>query len=502
MATQFDKTLDALLAAKDADLMTKLKSEGYERVNADELDLSEVETVEDAAMVCGVRTYEVLRDRWLSLMNNNGMTDEELRRFNFTREGFKPRDVKQAIHDMAEAFAEMMKEAQDSVKKQLAGKAGIDVADVMSRIQFPQIMKRVIELPMMMPVEPVYNILPLFRKLAVPDMFGDVARFSFPVVGTLLEPHEMGEDSEAQEKDLDIAGGAMVAKFGKIGVAFKYSEDFNKFKNFDWFGLVLNACRQALAREKERRAYIAISTNGTTVINNQGRFGFSSTVVGGTVASAGTGVDGLRNGTHVLQDLFYMMTSFNDDGMFPDTILLSPRAWLIWAQSPEMRAFAFQNGIPQMWQMPQGEFGRVKQHEVFGGLLGAHGDHPRGSTTYTPHPTNMLPLPMRIVVNPQVTSGTDGSTEYTHAHVLDVATGIGYLMQAQEVMMSSWTDPEHDLEKVRFTERYAFGVLQDNLTIRHMKFLKTREIGVDARDKIMFSINWAGGVGGPHIGNV
>lgn len=198
-----------------------------------------------------------------------------------------------------------------------------------------------------------------------------------------------------------------------------------------------------------------------------------------------------------------MMTSFNDDGLMPDTIVLSPRAWLIWAQSPEMRAFAWQHGMPQMWQQPQGQFGKATEHEVFGGLLGPSPDHPRGSTAYTPPPSQPAsPLPLRVVVSPFVNSGTDNSIEYTDAHVLDVSTGIGYLMQAQEVMMSQWNDPEHDLEKIRFTERYAYGVLQDSTTIRHMKFLKTREIGVDARDQMMFTVNWAGGVGGPHLGNV
>ena len=494
---KFLETLDAKLAAKDVDFMSELKSRGLVLTKDHKIDL-DVADEDELSLNVGVYVYETLRDRWLSLMYNGGLTDDEARINRLVRTAKKGRDIKKAMQDMMEAFQELYKEAETSVKDQVGD--GINVKDVMSRIQFPQIMQRIIELPMMMPLEPVYNLQPLFKRMNVPDMFGDVARFHFPIMGT-LEAHEMGEDAEAQEKDLDIAGGHMLAKFGKIGVAFRYSEDFNNFKNFDWFGLVLAACRQSLAREKERRAYAALATNGQTVINNQGRFGFSGAVVGGTVPSAGTGVDGLRNGTHVLQDLWYMMTQFTEQGLWPDTIVLSPRAWIIWAQSPEMRAFAFQNGIPQMWQMPQGQFGRATEHELFNGIFGPNADHPRGSTSFTPNPTQHLPLPLRIVVNPQVESGTDGAIEYTHAHVLDVATGIGYLMQAQEVMMSQWTDFEHDMEKIRFTERYAFGVLQDNDTIKHMKFLKTKELGVDAHDRLVYSINWSGGAGGPQLGN-
>lgn len=504
MPDNFYEMLDARLADADSKVASKLVDHGWERTG-NFLDLPEVADEDEVALAANVYAYKEVRDIWSSLFRNDGLTDVERARFTFFKNAKgRGRSISEAMKDMATTLEEI----KDEINAKIQEKAKADpkfkelnVRDVMSRIQFPQIMQRVIELPMMMPLEPAYVLQPLFKRVSVPDMFGDAARFQFPILGALTA-HEMGEDAEVQEKDLDIAGGAMVTKFGKVGVGFKYSQDFNQFKNFDWFGLVLSACRQALAREKERRAYLAISGKGSTVINNQGRFGFSGAAVGGTVGTAGTGIDGLRNGTHVLQDLFYMMTSFNEDGLFPDTIVLSPRAWLIWAQSPEMRAFAWQHGMPQMWQMPQGQFGKATNYELFGGLLGPQPDHPRGSTTFTPHPTNMLPLPMRIVVSPFVTSGTDNGIEYSHAHMLDVATGIGFLMQAQEITMANWTDPEHDLEKVRFVERYGFGVLQDSTTIRHMKFLKTREIGMDARDKLVYSVNWAGGVGGPHLGNV
>lgn len=502
MTDKFKEILEQKLADADLDLTGDLHDAGWEKKGNDLVLPSEVEDIDELAVAANVFVYKEIRNIWDQMFRNDGMTDSERERYAFFRNIEKRvgRGIGEAMKDMRETFDEIA----DEIGEKLVVKygEGFPVRDVMSRIQFPQIMQRIIELPMMVPLEPVYVLQPLFKRISVPDMFGDAARFQFPILGALTA-HELGEDAEVQEKDLDIAGGTMVAKFGKVGVGFKFSQDFNTFKNFDWFGLILSACRQALAREKERRAYVAISTKGSTIINNAGRFGFSGATVSGTVATAGTGVDGLRNGTHVLQDLFYMMTSFNDDGLMPDTIVLSPRAWLIWAQSPEMRAFAWQHGMPQLWQKPTGQFGKATEHEVFGGLLGPSPDHPRGSSVFTPPgpvPTN--PLPMSVVVSPFVTSGTDSGIEYTDAHVLDVQSGIGYLMQAQEVMMSQWQDPEHDLEKIRFTERYAYGILQDSTTIRHMKFLKTREIGIDARDKIMFGVNWAGGVGGPHLGNV
>lgn len=505
MAIEFSDMLDQKLAEYDKNVQKQLAEHGYVKKSGSTKPNLDVDDADEAVLNAGVWMYETLRDKWEELIDNNGMTEKEARRFAFLRgpkedpNRPKGRDYKKAVRDMASAFRDMYKYCRDQADKKFAG-TGIDVDDLFSRVQFPQMMSRVIELPMMEPVEPIYALQGLFKRIDVPNMFGHVARFHFPVIGALTAI-EAGEDAEAPEKEIELAGGTMNAEFAKQIVGFKYSQDFEKFQSFDWYNLVLRACRQALGRRKEVKAYEALSDNGVTVINNQGRYGFSGSPVAGTVGTAGTGVDGLRNGTHVLQDIFYMMTSFNDLGLTPDTLVQNPRGWLIWAQSPEMRAFAWENGMPRLWQQPQGQFGRRSEYDIFGGLNGHHGDHPRGSSTYTEMP-NFLPLPLRMVVSPFVESGTDSGIEYTHMHMLDTDTGIGYLMQAQGIMMSQWDDPEHDLEKVKFTERYAFGTLQDSLTIRHMKYLKTRELGVDAHDKIRFSVNWSGGAGGPHIGNV
>lgn len=506
MSINFKDILDQKLAEKDREVMDQLASKGFVyKEGPAELDISDAETADEAALAAGVWMYETLTDKWQELIRNGGMTDKEKRRYAFLRSPKqdpkrpKGRDYKAAVQDMKSAFAEMYTYCKDTLIEKFKG-TGVDVNDLLTRVQFPQMMSRVIELPMMEPLEPAMVLQGLFKRISVPDMYGHVARFHFPIVGGLTAV-EAAEDTEAPEKEIDVAGGTMHATFAKQIVGFKYSQDFEKFESFDWYNLIINACRKALARRKEVKAYEAINGAGTTVINNQGRFGFSGAPVAGTVGSAGTGVDGLRNGTHVLQDLFYMMTSFNDLGYTPDTLVQNPRGWLIWAQSPELRAFAWEHGMPRLYEMPKGQFGFAKQHEQYSGLFGSNSDHPRGSTTYTENP-GFLPLPMRVVVSPFVTAGTDNGIEYTDMHMLDVASGIGYLMQAQEIMMTQWEDPEHDLEKVKFTERYAFGTLQESLTIRHMRFLKTRELGVDAWDRIRFNVNWAGGVGGPHIGNV
>lgn len=496
MAMDEKKLADAL-AKRIAELETSGAGESA-------LDLTGLSNSDKDEAVLRVSTfiYKKIRDGFTTLMANHGLTDDEAIRNKFLSENdqsYTPsRLVPDALGELKKEFEDLVETSAADATKAIGTK--VDVRDVMSRIQFPQIMRQVIQLPMMRPLEPVYVLQSLFRRMSIPGMFGKVAEFDFPVIGA-LEAHPMGEDAEVAEKTLDLAGGHMTAKFAKIGVGVKYSDDFAKFANFDWLGEVLGACRTALAREKEYRAYRHIADHGSTIISNEGRFGFSGSVVSGTVSTAGTGIDGLRNGTHVLQDMFYMLSDFNDDGMMPDTVVLSPRAWMIWAQSPEMRAWAWQNGMPQLWQMPQGKKGRASEYDIAGGVFGANTDYPRGSSQYTTPPDLGIPQ-MRVVVSPFVTSGTDGSIEYTHAHVLDTATGIGYIIQNEEVMMSKWNDPEHDLDKIRFTERYAYGVIQDSLTIRHMKYLKTREIGVDARDRLWFSVNWAGGVGGPHIGNV
>lgn len=501
----FSEDLRKAIADEEAGVIKVLRDSGYTKAVESEpvLDFSDCSDPRDYSLKTGRHLFRVAADKWTQMLRNNGNTDEEAVNRKFLRDKddyvAEPRTLADAMKDMKELFDITLTEVTEDIEKAAPDMGREIVRDTMSRVQFPQIMNRVIELPMMEPIEPVYVLQGLFKSINVPGMFGDQVTFQFPILGA-LEPAEMGEDAEVPEKEIDLAGGAMVAKFAKIGVGFKYSSDFDRFANFDWFGMLTRACRQALSRERELRAYYHISQNGSTVIDNRGRFGLGGTADANTVGSAGTGIDGLHNGTHVLQDIFYMMTDFNEDGLFPDTVVLSPRAWLIWAQSPEMRAFAWQHGIPQLWQMPQGKAGRATEHEAYSGLLGPHGDHPRGSSQFTT-PPSYLPMSMRIVVSPFVNSGTSNSIEYTDAHVLDVSAGIGYIIENMPVTLTEWMDMAHDMRNIRFRERYAFGVLQESETIRHMRSLKTREIGVDARDRLWFNVSWAGGVGGPDLGN-
>jgi len=501
----FNDDLRKAIADEEADVIRVLRESGYKKATEAEPVISFADCSEprDYSLKIGRHLFRIAANKWTQLLRNNGTTDEEYINRKFLREKddylTDPRTLADAMRDMKELFDLTISEVTTQVKEVAPDMSVQVIRDTLSRIQFPQIMNRVIELPMMEPIEPAYTLQGLFKSINVPGVFGDQVTFQFPILGA-IEAAEMGEDAETPEKEIDLTGGAMVAKFAKIGVGFKYSSDFDRFANFDWFGMLSRACRQALARERELRAYFHISNNGDTVIDNRGRFGLGGVADAGSVGSAGTGIDGLHNGTHVLQDLFYMMTDFNEDGLFPDTIVLSPRAWLIWAQSPEMRAFAWQNGIPQLWQMPSGQRGRAEQFEVQSGLLGPSPDYPRGSSQFTT-PPSYLPMSMRIVVSPFVESGTSNSIEYTNAHVLDVSAGIGYILENMPVTLTEWIDMAHDMRNIRFRERYAFGVLQESDTIRHMRYLKTREIGVDARDRLWFNVGWAGGAGGPDMGN-
>jgi len=499
----FQERLEDELSKGGAEINRILQANGWARATKQELPRLRVKNAKDLnslALDVAGHAYKRMALKFVELYRNAGFTDEEVWRKrvmepdmseqDYASQGVhKPRSFQNVVKAMTAGFTKIVTDTVTEINESLQG-SGVKVEDVLGRIEFSRLLKRVVETPMMMPIEPIYVMQQFFRTLNLPGLIGNTV--DFPIVAlSAIEAHKVGEDGSVPEKTIDLIGGNIVARFMKIGVAARISDDFERFmgQGFDFFGAIVDAARKALAREREWQAFLHLDTHGVNIINNTGRFGFSGAVETGTWGSAGVGLDGQYNGGHTIEDMFHCMSTFVLNGLFPDTMVLSASLWKVWAQDQTMRTFAFQNGIPRLYQTPSGTPGYANEHDVLGGMLGNNPDFPRGSTQTTNMPQFIEGLPLRVVVSPFIATDVDSDIEYSNAMMLDVNAGVGYFIQNQDPTISNWVDMEHDIRKMRIIERYAYGSLKNSTAIRHLRKLKTDVVTFDVRDRLWFTMN-------------
>lgn len=511
----FRNTLETALMDAEGEIAPILAKKGYGKLDrVPTLKLRSKTDKEKAIVDIAKHVFKRGAIRFAELYRNGGLTDGEMfhKRVmapdqdaaDYADSGVaKARNWRAVLTDMQSGFVKLAKQAVKDVNDACKD-MDLKTEDVMGRIEFSRILKRVIEVPLMQAIEPIYVLQSLFRTLNLPGIIG--ATIEIPLISvSALEPSKVGEDGSVMEKTIDLVGGNILARFMKIGVAARISDDFERFATFDFFGAIVDAARRGLAREREWQAFSHLDANGVPVIDNTGRFGFAGAVDPTTYGSAGVGIDGQYNGGHTIEDVFTAMATFVERGMMPDTMALSAAAWKVWAQDQTLRAWAFQNGMPNLYQTPSGKPGYASEHDALGGLLGANPDFERGSTQTTQMPQFINGLPMRVIVSPFITFATDagsggGPVDYTNAMMLDAAAGVGYYVQNQDITISNWVDMEHDIRKIRMVERYAYGSLKDSQAISHLRKLKTDIVTFDVRDRLIFSMERALSAD-PDVGN-
>lgn len=515
MTDNWKHTLESALMDAEGEIAPLLAKHGYGKIDRlPTLKLHSKKDKDKAILDIAKFVFQRGAIRFSELYRNGGLTDSEMwhRRVmapdqeenDYADAGVnRARNWKGVLEDMKRGFAKLTRQAVQDINMACKD-MDLDIQDVLGRIEFSRILKRVVEVPLMQAVEPIYVLQSLFRTLNLPGIIGSTVEIPLVSVSA-LEPSKVGEDGSVMEKTIDLIGGNILARFMKIGVAARISDDFERFATFDFFGTIVDAARRGLAREREWQAYDHLDKHGVPVIDNTGRFGFSGAVDITTFGSAGVGIDGQYNGGHTIEDVFTVMATFVTRGMMPDTMALSAAAWKVWAQDQTLRAWAFQNGMPNLYQTPDGRPGYASEHDALGGLLGANPDFPRGSQQTTKMPQFINGLPMRVLVSPFIRFDTDagsggGAIDYTDAMMLDAAAGVGYFVQNQDITISNWIDMEHDIRKIRMVERYAYGSLKGSQAISHLRKLKTDLVTFDVRDRLVFSMERAL-TADPDVGN-
>ena len=318
--------------------------------------------------------------------------------------------------------------------------------------------------------------------------FTNGTRIVFPAWGG-FHAADIAEGAEYPERTMELAG-QVEATIGKSGVAVKVSEEMVRYSQYDVLGLHIRAAVKALLRHKESKVAALITADyGNVIFDNQSSSYKSTT---------GRNAAGTYNGTLTLDDLFYAYAAMVDRGFTPNTIIMHPLAWQIFAQEGISKAFGFTNGInPLLWQLPQGSPGNAPEWKMGGLNSNSYVSSPSQlATTFTNVPS-IFPTNFRIVVSPYMPF--TASTSLTDIVFCDAAE-LGMLIVDEEVTTDEWEDKARDLKKIKFRERYGLAVANDGKGIGLMKSIKVGK-SYDFANQIALSFG-TGDLGSPLSGDI
>jgi len=300
----------------------------------------------------------------------------------------------------------------------------------------------------------------------------------------------IAEGTEAKTVTISMGDGEqVVVNVKKHGVNIAVTEEVITYSQWDVLGVWLRAVGRGMARHKERQAIEQLNTYGTpAMFDNKS----PTTSVFGNLT--GRNIAGVHNGSFTANDLMRMYGHMVMNEFLPDTIIMHPLAWAMWATDPELREIVISGsrvtsvGLPagagaQGWPDPFGGRGlrtRVTGQTTPSGLFGKIGIDPYSTdfsaigSTWQIAPRYM-PTPLRVIVSPLVTFTSSGGATDTAAEgyptttvtMLDSSeTGIlVYPADMAGVYLEEWDEPARAIKNLGVRERYAFQVLNQGKSI-------------------------------------
>lgn len=310
----------------------------------------------------------------------------------------------------------------------------------------PLMIPRVISQVVKEAIEPNIVLTPMLETIN----YSHGSHISFPAIGALAAA-DIPEAGEYPERSMDFAG-QVVATIGKSGLAIKFSEETIRYSMYDVMSMHLRAAGRAMVRWKEQKV-------ATMILSNAGS---SNTLFDNTSASypstTGRNAAGAYNGTITLNDFFKAYATMITRGFVPNTLIMNPFAWQIFADEGLQRLFGFTHGSA-MWNMHQGSPGAAPQWSNGSGfgnglLQNTTVTAPQNlATTFTNMPS-IFPYAFRIVVTPWMPY--DATQNVTDMILCD-SSQLGVLVVDETVTTEEWNDPARDIMKLKLRERYGLG---------------------------------------------
>jgi hypothetical protein len=342
--------------------------------------------------------------------------------------------------------------------------AAIGIEDLVNNEDIAPFVPMVVRRIIVDAIEPQLLVLPnLFTRVEIPQgQMVEIGSLGAITAGKIPQ----GETYPETTLSTDTVGATVNITVAKYGCAINISDEAIKDNQFDVITLWLRAAGAALARLKESKAVKLINTMGVTVFDNAAP---ADSEIG---TLTGRNIAGAANGTMTINDLFDMWAYMALRGFNPDTLIMSPLAWKVFAVDPELREIVLNGAVLATRRMPLGE-----GNSGWSGIFTPEGVGPRYkytgdgedisayTQTLTPVgatwniPPKYLPAPLKVLVTHLVPfaerSGND--KPITDIMMAD-SQRCGILVQRETPTTKEDDIFARDVHQVHVYERYGMGL--------------------------------------------
>lgn len=289
-----------------------------------------------------------------------------------------------------------------------------------------------------------------------------------PAEGAMEMVDEIAPGQEYPVEELTVGGGNEIRiDIRKFGIKLNLTEEMVEQSQWDVIGQWLKQAGRAFARRKNRYAFAMMNRTSLTLVDNANP---AIGVLGR--ALSGKNYDGSLNGSFAAEDFFDIYAAMLEHGFAPNTIVMHPLAWAIWAKDPFLKVFAWTNGGGPL--MNGYDVTGVKRDSFFNNLGMSSGgprpgEHMPVDFKGMPILPSYLQIPFRVLVSPQVPFNP--VSKLTDIYFIDNGNA-GTFINAEGINHYQWSDPERDIYSIKLRERYALAILNEGRGVGIVKNVK------------------------------
>lgn len=289
-----------------------------------------------------------------------------------------------------------------------------------------------------------------------------------PAEGAMEMVDEIAPGQEYPVEEITVGGGNEIRiDIRKFGIKLNLTEEMVDQSQWDVIGQWLKQAGRAFARRKNRYAFAMMAKTSLTLVDNANP---AVSILGR--ALSGKSYDGQLNGSFAAEDFFDIYAAMLQEGFAPDTIVMHPMTWAIWAKDPFLKVFAWVNGGGPL--MNAYDVTGVKRDSFFNNLGmssgGARpGEHQPVDFKGMPILPSYLQIPFKVLVSPQVPFNP--MTKLTDIYFIDSGNA-GAFINAEGINHYQWTDPERDIYSIKLREKYALAILNEGKGVGIVKNVK------------------------------
>jgi hypothetical protein len=324
----------------------------------------------------------------------------------------------------------------------------------------PKVVKRII----VEAVQPNQLIIPnLFTQVNIPQgQMVEIGSIGAIAAGRIAQ----GDIYPENTLSTDTVGATVNITVSKFGCAINISDEAIKDNQFDVITLWLRAAGAALARLKENQALKLVNSMGVTVFDNANPADAElGSLTGRNIAAA-------PNGSMTLNDLFDMWAYLSLRGFNPDTLIMNPLAWKVFAVDPELREIVLKGATLATRRMPLGS-----GNNQWSGQFTPEGVGPKyqytgdedGVNAYTQNvtpvgatwnvPPQYLPSPLKVLVTHLVPFSERAADEKPITNIIMAdSQRCGILVQRENPTTKEADIFARDVHAVHIYERYGMGL--------------------------------------------